>query len=57
MTDSAQNAESNERIYSSFVRIAPRTDRRLWIEFESDDMPFFRFLWGGWFRGHWMGWN
>lgn len=46
-----------DRDYSSFVRVTARTDRRLWMEFEDGDLPFFRFLWGGWILGRWIGWN
>lgn len=30
---------------------------RLWIQFDTDDLPFFRIAWGRELWGPWIGWN
>jgi len=48
----------NYKIMVNLIHITKKTSGpRLWIQFDTDDLPFFRIAWCSGLWGPWMGWN
>lgn len=48
----------NYNVMVNLIHIIERTaGPRLWIQFDTDDLPFFRIAWRARPWGPWIGWN